>query len=270
MSTDTLTKPKNRIEIDLEMVHHPSHVTIYMTTDYNRFSMINGNRAINMRKITRIIKDIESGNDMLEDYPIQVKFNGKYLDILDGQHRFFIDQKLSRPVYYILVQEAKSMADIARINSNVEKWKSQNFIDCYINQGIEDYQQLQTFIDTYKINIGTSMLLLHTGQPGNEGSHRPLSEKFEKGKFTVLHWEEAVKVAEMCKMFSAFNHWTDRSFIIALYRIKKSGLIPVEDVVEAFNKNPDKLNKQLSQKAYIYNLEQIVNTGKQKRIVIIK
>lgn len=265
MSTDTLRPPK----IKLEMVHEPSEVIIYSTLDYSRFSMINGNRGLNQRKIARIIKDIESGNDMLKYKPIEVKFNGKHLDILEGQNRFFIDQKLGRPVYYVLIEEEKNMAEIARINSNVEKWKLQDFINCYISQGKSDYQRLQEFLNTYKFNIGTSLLLLNTGHPGSEGSHRPLSEKFELGTFSVLHWDEAVAVAEMCKQFDTFKFWTDRAFIIAIYRINKAGLVPINEVAQAYTKNADKLVKQLSQKAYIYNLEQIVNLNKQKRIVII-
>lgn len=263
MSTETLT------ETETVMIHHPSpDVIVYQTMDYKRFYMINGNRALNQHKIKRIIADVEGGNDMLKDYPIQVKESGDKLEILDGQNRFFINRKLRRPIYYILVNKNKTMAEIARINSNVEKWSPKDYINCYINQGNDNYQRLQQFIDSYKINIGTSLRLLCFGNPGTEGSNTSLSLKFREGEFAVTHWEEAVSVAELCKRFEPFPFWMDRSFVIATYRIRKAGIVPMEDIIAAFQKNHDKLTKQLSQKGYIYNLEQILNISKQKRIVI--
>lgn len=117
------------------LTHHVSTVQVFMTEEYNNFSMINGNRPLNERKIKRIISEIESGNDMLKYSPIQVRVCDDKLMILDGQHRFFISKKLNRPVYYILVLEDKTMQDIAKINSNVEKWTDENFINCYLTTG---------------------------------------------------------------------------------------------------------------------------------------
>ncbi|MBK7885505.1 MAG: hypothetical protein IPJ81_18200 [Chitinophagaceae bacterium] len=60
------------------------------------------------------------------------------------------------------------MSDIAKVNSNVEKWKAQDFINCYIQQKNNDYNKLQEFLDMYKINIGTTLRLLTNGNPGTE------------------------------------------------------------------------------------------------------
>lgn len=250
------------------MKHNESDIIVYQTNNYELFSMVEGNRGLNLKKINKIIKEIEAGNNMLPYYPIQVKINGKQMDILDGQHRYFISQKIKSPIYYILVRENKSMVEIARINSNVEKWTQQNFIDCYINNKNKNYIQLQEFINQFGFNVGTSLQLLATGSPGTEGFDRSLTEKFQDGKFEVKQWDRAVLIAKECNKFSASMHWKDRSFIIAISRIIKAGLVPLDNVVEAFKKNPDMLTKQYSQKNYVYCLEQIVNHGKQKRIVI--
>lgn len=250
------------------ITHKVSTVQVFCTDDYNNFSMITGNRGINANKVNKIIKEIESGNDMLQYYPIQVRVNGK-LEILDGQHRFFICKKLKRAVHYIIVHEVKQMTDIARINSNVEKWKPQDFINCYVQQNNSDYIKLQEFLSLYKINIGTSFRLLAHGSPGTEGSEVKERETFESGKFEVKHWEKAVVIAEACKKFQPFPYWTDRAFVIAITRIKKADLITIDDLAEACSKNPGMLEKQHSYKAYINNLEQVANKNKHKRIVII-
>ena len=210
--------------------HNSSAVIVFQSTEYNNFEMLNGNRALNQKKIINIIKEIENGNDMLCYYPIQVRVENKKMKILDGQHRYFISKKLKRPVYYILVTENKSMADIAKVNSNVEKWKAQNFINCYIQQKNNNYIKLQEFFDKYKINIGTTLRLLTTGSPGAEGSNPELTKIFEHGEFEVTHWNEAIGLANDCKRFEKFLYWRDRAFVIAIYRIKKAGLISIDDL----------------------------------------
>ena len=250
------------------MKHEVSEVIVYKTTDYNKFNFIKGNRGLNQEKIKAIIADIESGNDMLSVYPIHVQETSKGLDIPDGQHRFFISRKLKRPVYYIIIQDNKTMADIARVNSNVEKWKYRDFINCYITQGNKNYERLQAFLEKYKINIGTSLRLLEFGHPGVEGSSPDLNKKFQNGMFEVKTYNEAVQLAEDCKLFKDFCFHTDRGFVIAIHRIKQAGKISIEELHQVYQKNPDKLEKNHSQKQYIFNLEQIVNIGKQKRIVI--
>lgn len=160
------------------------------------------------------------------------------------------------------------MSDIAKVNSNVEKWKPQDFINCYIQNGSDHYKSLQLFIDTYKISVGTSLRLLTSGSPGAEGSNPEMAEKFEHGLFEIKTWDKAVELAEECKLFKASPYYIDRSFIIAVYRIKLAGLISIGDLAAAVNKYPDMLEKQVNYKGFILNLEQIINKNKQKRIVI--
>lgn len=251
------------------MQHTESSVMIHFTNEYARFNMINGNRQLNEKKINRIIDEISSGNDMLRYYPIQVKENNERLDILDGQHRFWISRKLGRPIFYILVKEEKSMPEIAKINSNVEKWKAEDFINCYVQHGNDNYLQLRDFLDKYCISLSVSLRLLHYGDPGTESHHAGLSEDFKNGNYLVKELEKATDLAETCKLFSSFPHWRSRAFVIAISRIKKANLIEIDELLNAYKKRPEMLTQQANYKSYVNILEQLLNVGKQKRIVII-
>jgi len=251
------------------MTHTPATEKIYFSNEYARFKMINGNRQLNDLKIKKIIKEINEGNDMLRYYPIQVRENKDRLDILDGQHRFYICKKLKRPVFYILVQEDKSMPDIAKINSNVEKWKSIDFVNCYVAHNNKSYEILQAFLDEYKFSISVALILLQTGQPGSEGSYPNITEDFRNGRFEANYKTEAYQLAEDCKLFSNFKNWRSRAFVIAIYRIKKGGLITLKEIFDEYQKRPEMLTEQANYKSYINTLEQIVNVRKQKRIVIV-
>jgi hypothetical protein len=250
------------------MTHTEASLQIFFTNEYSRFRMINGNRQLNEAKINRIIKEISNGNDMRKYYPIQVKENGDRLDILDGQHRFYIARHFKSPVFYILVKEEKSMPDIAKINSNVEKWNANDFINCYVQQENENYKILQQFIDDYKINIGTCIKMLSDGNPANSGAGSSLKEKFQHGQFEAKFLQPSIDLIQDCLKFTEFPLRRDRNFISAIYRIKKAGLVKIDEIVESFKKRPDQLTRQIGAKEYVYKLEQLVNIGKQNRIII--
>lgn len=251
------------------MEHRESSLQIYFTNEYARFRMINGNRQLNEGKIKRIIKEITAGNDMLKYYPIQVRENGDRLDILDGQHRFFICKKLKRPVFYILIQEQKSMPEIAKVNSNVEKWKSNDFINCYVQHNNPNYKIIQQLQDEYKVGLTVLLKMLESGSPGAEGSNPNTMEDFRNGDFLVKHQKETVDLIECCREFEPFSGWRSRAFIIAIHRIRKAALVPMSDLIAAYRKRPEYLTEQANYKQYVNILEQMLNVGKQKRIVIL-
>jgi hypothetical protein len=247
--------------------HTLSTVMVFQTSEYGRFKMLQGNRELNEAKIKRIIRDIESGIDVLKYYPIQVTERNGRLEIIDGQHRFFIAKKLKREVHYIIMKEERQLPDIAKINSNTEKWKTKDFINCYIQQGNNNYEQLQWFMDTYGFTVTVSIKLLSKGDPGTESGIGD-SQDFQRGLFKVEFFDKAIEVAEMCKKFNAFQHWKDRGFIIAIYRISQTGKITVDELLEKYKKHPDMLKKQAGFKDYIFQLESLYNRGRQARVVI--
>jgi len=253
------------------MTHTPAGiVSIFKTTDYNLFSTISGNRSINSAKIKRIIKEIDNGNDMLQYYPINVQEEENGLAILDGQHRFTISKILKRPVYYILVPEQKSMSQIAKVNSKVEKWKALDYINCYIKAGNSHYVELYAFWMKYKFSVGLCLSLLNTSKPGEiNGGAANLTRAFEQGNFEVNFLEEATLFAELCKRFEAFPNWKSRNFVYAIYKIKIAEKYPFEDIARPLLSNIGMLTEQAHFKEYIYKIEQIINAGKKNRMVIV-
>jgi hypothetical protein len=247
--------------------HVESSVKIYQSKDYKKFVAINGNRKLNDKKIKKIIADIDAGIDVLKYYPIQVFERGNTLEVDDGQHRLKISRLLLRPVYYIIMEEERSLPDIAKINSNVEKWKTSDFINCYIEQGNKNYEVLRKFMAEYKFSVTVSTKLLSTGNPGTESGFRD-AHAFQRGQFKVEHYDKAVEIAETCRLFSEYKVWRERGFIIAIYRIKEAGRVSISDLLEKVNKHSDMLQKQSGFKDYIFNLENIFNRGRQIRVTL--
>jgi hypothetical protein len=260
-------------KINTTTMQHTSstEVQIFTTSNYKLFKKIEGNRTINNRKIKKIIKEIDAGNDMLKYYPIQVQDDGTgTLNILDGQHRFAISKILLRPVFYILVKEEKSMPEIAKVNSNVEKWNKDDYINCYITAGNEDYKTLHDFIKTNGFSLGISLNMLSNGTPGNvAGAQKDLMTEFEQGTFKVKTVDYANELATIVANFNFFHHYRSRDFIIAIFRIYTAQKLPFTDLVDKVKANSNMLVQQANFKDYIYKIEQIVNIGKINRVVII-
>lgn len=250
------------------MQHTESSIKIYHTKEYARFRTITGNRELNSLKINRIIKDIENGLDVLRYCPVLVKEEGGVLRIIDGQHRFFVSKKVKSPVWYI-ISEDMNLQQIAKINSNTEKWKDRDFLNCYIQLGNKHYQKLQEFIDEYNFPIGISLILLQKGMAlGDGGGTSGIKHRFRAGEFEVLEWDKAVELSNQVKLFSSFPGHNHGGFIEAIGRIIRSGKIQIRDLVKKYERDPLLLTPQKNAKQYLNNLEVVYNQNLRTRQTI--
>jgi hypothetical protein len=255
------------------MEHTKSKVTVYVTDDYKRFRFVDGNRTTedskSRNKRKRIIDEINAGNDILDESPVLVTQVNSHLDIKDGQNRFLVAKELGRPIHYIIKKNDLSLYSLAKINSNTDGWSDDDYINCYVKDGNENYKKLSAFHKKYTISIGTCLVLLTFGAQKHDSSSQFLRSAFEQGKFEVKTYKEAVQFAELCKSFSAFSNWSGRPFIVAISRILQASLCDFGVLLKKFNKDPTKLTKQPNWKGYINNLELIYNYDNSKRRPII-
>ncbi len=248
-------------------VHIESPVKIYVTKDYGLFASMAGNRTLNRSKINRIKKDIKGGLNVLKYCPVIVAEKGRKLEIIDGQHRFAVAHELGSYVWYIVAQEM-TILDIAKVNSNTEKWKPADYIHCYASQGNEDYKRLQAFKEEFGFNLSSSIQLLTRGIDISDGGVSVNKEAFQAGTFKITKEAEARDLAELVKQFAEFAGHNSSSFITAICKIIKAQMVPVLDVIEAYKANKEMLELQHGYKDYLTNLEVIVNKGKQKRRIL--
>lgn len=247
------------------MNHQSSKVKVYVTSDYKVFRFVDGNRKTTPAKKARIIKEINAGNDNLQYYPILVTENGKYLDIQDGQNRFEICKTLERPVHYVVKEGKMNMYEVAKLNSNVERWNGKNFIDFYSAKGNENYTQLGKFMKKYGIALGLSVQMLTYGAGKHDGSNETLNHEFETGNFVIKAAKEARILAETCKNFEAFSGWNGRGFVIAITKILQAGICDMDILKKKFDRDPRKLMTQSNAKGYLANLQLIYNIDNMKQ-----
>lgn len=108
--------------------------TIYKTSDYGKFTFIKSNRELkSLGKLERAA--IELG------FYAPIIVNEKY-EVIDGQHRLAVSEKLGIPVEYI-VRPGLSIKDIISLNSSAKNWTLEDYIHAYTEHGLKNYETLQ-------------------------------------------------------------------------------------------------------------------------------
>ena len=237
------------------MNDNASCTTIYWTTDYKKFHYIHGNRDLNQTKINKLIKDVQDGLDLFKYCPILV--NETY-HIIDGQHRFFVCTKLKMNVYYVIVTEF-SLAQIAKLNNNQNRWKMKDFLSCYIDAGTRsaDYKILYDFIEKYKITISAGLSILYSGKVASGGQYL---EMFRNGEFEVKFLADAEILMNAASEYAPYcdvNY--NREFLSALQRLLGNGMFSQSEMIKKLHKNDLKIERKSNTKEYLAHMEELFN-----------
>jgi len=239
-------------------------VRIFWTTEYGKFKFLRGNRDLNESKIKRIIQSVQSGLSFFQYCPIMVN---EEMFIIDGQHRFAVCQQLKRNVYYVIVPNF-TLRQIAEMNNNASKWKDKDFLNCYIDVGITDYEYLKDFVTHHHLNlkIGASMLMF--GKVRYSGTAED-SDAFRDGRFKVKFSAEADDLMHEAELYKPFtDSYNTRNFLQAIEILLASENYQGAELIDKLKMHNLKIEQKNSPKEYLSHLEDLFNfrNSKRKRI----
>lgn len=257
---------QNRMETQTA-IHEPRvcSVQIYWTKDYGSFKFLRGNRDLNEPKIKRIIASVNSGLAFFQYCPIMV--NDDFY-IIDGQHRFAVCQQLKINVYYVIVPNF-SLRQIAEMNNNASKWKDKDFLNCYIDVGVKDYEVLMDFSQKYNLNLRIASSLLMFGKVKYSPTFSSDKDAFREGKFQVKHLDIARKLIIASREFITFTDcFSTRNFLQAIEILMASANYDQDDLISKLKLHNLKIEQKNSPKEYLSHLEDLYNykNSKRKRI----
>lgn len=248
-----------------KFVHIEATHKIYVTNDLTRFGYLSGNRSLNKNKISRIIKEIEAGTNILRYCPIIVTEQGGKLVVFDGQHRLEVAKMLKSYIWYVMA-DPLNLYQVASVNSNTEKWSAKDYINCYSVTGNQNYLMLKEFTEKFNFPHSLNLQLLTKGKSLRDGSNEALEAAFKQGRFEVKSRGEAYSLANDVKQFEKFPHHSSRSFVMAIAKIVTAKKIGLDEIVRS-SWTTD-LVKENTWKEYLVSLEVIVNKNKKQRITI--
>jgi hypothetical protein len=130
-----------------------------VTSNYELFGFINGNREINPSNLEKIKESLKT-KQILESAIIvgysPNDFEGKIFKIIEGQHRFVACRELGIPFSFVIRMDfdindhSKSIADIQLLNTASKEWDVTNFMGSRATLGEEPYVRYKKIYDKYK------------------------------------------------------------------------------------------------------------------------
>lgn len=244
------------------MKHIEAITKIYFTMEYNKFHLLKGNRTLNQNKIKKIIAEIEGGLNWLPYCPIIVDAD---MNVIDGQHRLEVAKRINSSIWYVIAGAATLHA-IAKLNTNTERWKAKDFINCYKENGDANYEKLDAFLKKFNFPFTMTLNLLEHGTCSTGGSHSV--ERFESGQWKCKYLDKATELGTLVYRCKDFNGFLKRNFIVAMSRLKEANMADIEELMTKFHKNHSQCLTAVSVKDYMNALEAIYNLGNKFRRVI--
>lgn len=246
------------------MEHLECSTRIFYSTSYGKFKFLKGNRDINETKVAKIIEDIKKGIDILGYSPIIVNSN---MEIIDGQHRFAVSQKLKCNVYYVIKEDA-DLATVPAINSKGSKWRNVDFLNSYIDLKKEVYLDVKKFRLQYpRVGIPVAINLFHTGQPGTTPE---TVEDFQNGVLRNTHREKAFSFAAIMKEFEPFtDNPYSRRFFTAIMKLWDNGKYDHKLMLKKLQISGRRIENIDSTKSITEEMESIINHKSRERISIM-
>src|SRR5882672_6062386 len=137
---------------------------VLVTTDYNTFKKLEGNRPFNKGLLVALQESIQNDGNYLAFNPIIVN---ERMEVIDGQHRLKVAKALSLPVYYIVAKGLK-LNETRVQNSQKRNWTSADYLNAFIAQGDREVMELAEFMKEYKFSIAIAIRLLTQSRSNKE------------------------------------------------------------------------------------------------------
>jgi hypothetical protein len=229
-------------------------MTIEKTTDYGKFTVLDGNRPIYKGHLNRLVNAIRE-NNMLRYSPILV--NDKF-EVIDGQHRLQAAKKLKLELYYQVIP-AGNLSEVQLLNTNNRNWTTEDFLESYVKRGFKDYRYLRDFAEENNMSVSNAVGLLSGGFNHIEGNHDRMLT-FRTGDFVATHKDYAVLMAKRLEEMDKYlepSVRNDRDFLKGLEKAYKT--IQHEDLMAKLIASGWKIDRHVTARDYLRRIEDIVN-----------
>lgn len=236
---------------------------IYKTKDYDKFTLLIGNRAVKPSHVKALEKSIEA-EDLLEDVPGIVN---KYNQIGEGQHRF-LAAKAKGKYFHFVINPNFGLKQAIRLNVSALTWRPADYMNTFISEGNKHYIILKDFADEYNFSISNAVAILSIGS--DKYLKSPI-RKFKDGSWEITNLKMAIKFAQMyteIAMYTEEKTAKDRDLMRAVCRMYfVSGLnINHSEFMRQLKSYPYPIYRRLGMKEYMRQLEDIYNQGRKQTV----
>jgi hypothetical protein len=213
------------------------NMKIYKTKNYDKFTLLFGNRNIDPANLKRMIRSM---NKVDLPVPIIVKRdkNGN-LVIIDGQHRLAAAKELGKPIFYIIIDNDIGLSEVRTVNQAQKGWELYQYLTSFIAEEIMakntkgPYHIFQWFKNKYDLPYTVCFDLLAKKPMYTRSTTRA----FKDGKFTVKNLTQAIREADF---ITSLKNYTDlykvRKFVMALVIAMRDARFDVDRFINQLKK----------------------------------
>ena len=215
---------------------------VLTTTDYDQFTFLKSNRAIDENHVYKLVKLIKAEGHQKEPVIVNEK-----LEVISGQHRIKACAKLEMRVTYIIVP-GLTIKDAREMNNSQKPWSFKDHLRCYGHSSHHNYQaykQVTSLLEEYPSLSNAVALVLLTKD------YVKAYSKFKLGTFVVEDYEFARKQASYLAEIRS-PHTRKVKFAVGWLKIQK---MPT--------RNGDKFSMTTAIKQIRKNIRLVENCGPQ-------
>lgn len=190
-------------------------LTIQKSKEYEDFSLIDGNRPVNLYHVQALKESMEENQELIPAIPIVVNED---LEILDGQHRFYALRELGAPIYYVVIQGA-SLKQIQKLNTTSKAWKMEDYANSYAKIDNENYIKFIEIKEKFpEFSYGAVIMFLQ-----KDVKNYTSLKNFKTGLFTLRdNVEKGIEALEQLRGIGRYyESYSERNFCRAYYNILK-------------------------------------------------
>ena len=231
---------------------------VFITTNYELFNSIDGNRNVNKMHLSRLKKSM-SEKQLLS--PILVN---NLMQIIDGQHRFLVCKELKLPIYYIMA-EGYGLNEVHMLNANAKNWNHDDYMMGYINMGKKEYIVYAEYKKRYKFGHNECIRLLSSSRNYGDGGGN--AKNFHNGDFKIKGYKRACEIGDYIhKCLPLYEGSLRRSFINAITSLWDKDAFDAEYFLSQLEKNQSLMFDCPTSKLYLELIESVYNYRKRDKI----
>lgn len=235
---------------------------LQMTTDYDMFNKLLGNRLVKEDRIKAIRDSIEQVG-----YQTTVILVNEKYEIIDGQGRVATLKRIAEdtgeahPVYFI-VQPGIGINECIAMNIKMKNWEIYDFIQSYVEQGKKDYVELQEIFEDYKeYGLGITEVAMCLSNSASRNILKPLRDGTYKIKDTPENKTCLDFLAGIVKCLAEIRGGSNY-YIPVLVGLVKFDLIDPSRMSSVLSQNYERMNSAYNADDALTELQNIYNWHK--------
>lgn len=224
---------------------------ILVTTDYDRFKLMDGNRVIDNNHVKQLQKLMLDNGNLTYEQPILVD---KDNFVIDGQHRLTALKGLGWEVGY-MVEDSATIDTVRAINRGSRNWSWRDVAHSYAALGNDNYSWFLGFVDQYGLRFSPALTI------ASGASSRRGAGTFESGEMVISDKARAHSVANQIVQAERLVQLYTNEFTYSLIAIMSSPLYNHDRMIAKLRQQGEMLPARATRPDYMRKLEDIYNFG---------